>query len=216
MGCTTACMKCFLNILTTLNALFGLLLIGIASMSMGQAPTTYIIYLYAFGGMLFVSSIIGCCGICRESVWLTATYGFILLVIMMVHLVSVFATIFDEEYIRKYAAEKVQSSWNLELVQPGAMNYIETMYMCCGRNEPEDHFTIKESVEWPSSCYPGNNTSLPRYGKGCTKAVTDELLVLYNYSSDTRWVSFFSTALMFICTFCLMRRFQNDRRRYRY
>lgn len=49
------------------------MIIGIATMSLSQAPTAYIIYLYVIGVVLFASSIIGCCGICQESVCMTTT-----------------------------------------------------------------------------------------------------------------------------------------------
>lgn len=129
------------------------MIIGIATLSLSQAPTAYIIYLYVIGGVLFASSIIGCCGICQESVCLTTTvseldkqsargrcltrysmlnpehpipkYGFILLALLIVQLFGLFGNSFDEDYIKRYAVEDVDVKWKLEMIEPGAMDKIQ-------------------------------------------------------------------------------------------
>ncbi|KAH8300256.1 hypothetical protein KR044_012293 [Drosophila immigrans] len=150
MGCTSGCFKCFLNILNTVFALFGLMIIGIATLSLQQAPTVYITYLYVIGGIVFVASIIGCCGVCQESVCMTTTvseldkqivnrihkqmykclfsypqYGFILLALLVVQLLGLLGKNFDEDYIKQFAVEDVDAKWNLEVIKPGAMDKIQ-------------------------------------------------------------------------------------------
>ncbi|EDW01558.1 23 kDa integral membrane protein [Drosophila grimshawi] len=215
MGCTSGCFKCFLNVLNTVYALFGLLIIGLATLGLHQAPTAYIIYLYVIGGVLFASSIIGCCGICQESVCLTTTYGFLLLTLLVVQLLGLFGKKFDMDYIKRFAVDDVDANWNQEMVNPGAMDKIQRTYTCCGRNGPDDYASIgRETL--PDSCYADGKTNLPYYTTGCVKAAADEFLINFNYVNNSKWGSVAVTALLCFCTFYLVHRFRKERRRYTY
>ncbi|BFG05351.1 23 kDa integral membrane protein [Drosophila madeirensis] len=215
MGCTSGFIKCFLNTLNSLNALVGLLLIVIATIILGQAPLVYIVYLYVLGGLIFVSSILGCCGICQENVCMTATYGFILLAQLIISLLGNFGFKFNEDYIRKFASEEVQKKWDLELVEPGAMDPYQRTYDCCGRNGPDDYVSIGRAT-LPATCYPKENHELPHFTTGCAQSAGDNFLELFNYSSDTNWISVGITALMVLGAFYLVGRFRKQRRRYHY
>ncbi|XP_017865334.1 PREDICTED: protein late bloomer [Drosophila arizonae] len=215
MGCTSGCFKCFLNILNTVYAFFGLLIIGLATMSLSQAPTAYIIYLYVIGVVLFASSIIGCCGICQESVCMTTTYGFILLALLIVQLFGLFGNSFDEEYIKRFAVEDVDVKWKQEMVERGAMDKIQRTYECCGRNGPEDYVSIGRTT-LPDSCYPDGKTNIPYFTTGCVNAAADEFLRFFSYANNSKWGSFAITALLCFCTFYLVQRFRKERRRYTY
>ncbi|ALC41261.1 Tsp42Ek, partial [Drosophila busckii] len=215
MGCTSGCFKCFLNILNIVYALFGLLIIAVATLSLGQAPTAYIIYLYVIGGVLFASSIIGCCGICQESVCLTATYGFILLTLLVVQLFGLFGKSFDEDYIKQFAVQDVDAKWQAEMTHPGAMDKIQRTYECCGRNGPEDYQKIGRPT-LPESCYPDNKTYINSYTAGCVNAAADEFLKIFNYSQNSKLVSCVVTALLCFFTFYLVHRFRKERQRYSY
>lgn len=48
-------------------------MIAIATIALSKAPLLYIAFLYGLGGLIFVSAILGCCGICQENVCLTVT-----------------------------------------------------------------------------------------------------------------------------------------------
>ncbi|XP_034106501.1 23 kDa integral membrane protein [Drosophila albomicans] len=215
MGCTSGCFKCFLNILNTLFALFGLLIIGIATLSLQQAPTVYITYLYVVGGIVFVASIIGCCGVCQESVCMTTTYGFILLALLVVQLLGLFGKNFDEDYIKQFAVADVDAKWNLEVIKPGAMDKIQRTYECCGRNGPDDYVIIQRT-NLPLSCYPEGNTNVPYYTTGCVTAAADVFLRYFNYVNTSKWGSFGITALLCFCSFYLARRFRKERQTYSY
>ncbi|XP_034477754.1 23 kDa integral membrane protein [Drosophila innubila] len=215
MGCTSGCFKCFLNILNTVFALFGLLIISIATLSLQQAPTVYITYLYVIGGIVFVASIIGCCGICQESVCLTTTYGFILFALLIVQLLGLLGKNFDEDYIKQFAVEDVNAKWNLEVIKPGAMDKIQRTYECCGLNGPDDYVSIGRPT-LPKSCYPEEKTSIPFYATGCLSAAADEFLRFFNYANISKWGSFGITALLCFCSFYLARRFRRERLRYSY
>ncbi|KAH8267103.1 hypothetical protein KR018_005691 [Drosophila ironensis] len=215
MGCTSGCIKCFLNILNTLNALVGLSLIAIATIALSKAPLLYIAFLYGLGGLVFVSALLGCCGICQENVCLTATYGFMLLAQLIISLVGTFGLNFGEGYIEKFAAEEVQRKWDQELVEPGAMDIFQQVYECCGRDGPDDYVAIGRPT-LPASCYPNENTHMPHYLAGCVSKSGQSFVVLFNYANDTHWISVAITVLMVIAAFYLVGRFRKQRIRYSY
>ncbi|KAH8304429.1 protein late bloomer [Drosophila kikkawai] len=215
MGCTSGCVKCFLNTLNTLYALLGLSLIAIATITLSKAPLAYIVFLYGLGGIIFVSSILGCCGICQESVCMTATYGFLLLGQLVISLLGIFGFKFSEEYIEKFATAEVQRQWDQELVEPGAMDLLQKVYQCCGRNSADDYVAIGRST-LPASCYPDEDTLKPHYLEGCVKKSAQSFVVLFNYSNDTNWIAVGITALMVIAAFYLVGRFRKQRIRYHY
>ncbi|XP_022225642.1 23 kDa integral membrane protein [Drosophila obscura] len=215
MGCTTGCIKCFLNALNSLNALVGLALIAIATIILGQVPLAYIVFVYILGGLIFVSAILGCCGICQENVCMTATYGFIMLAQLIFALLGTFGFKFNEDYIRKFASEEVQKMWDLELVEPGAMDHNQITYECCGRNGPDDYVIIGRAT-LPTTCYPKGNHELPHFTTGCAQGSSDNFLMLFNYASNSNWISVGITALMILGAFYLVGRFRKQRRRYHY
>ncbi|XP_030387624.1 23 kDa integral membrane protein [Scaptodrosophila lebanonensis] len=216
MGCTSGCLKLFLNILNSINMLVGFLLIAVATISLGQAPPFFILYFYIIGAFAFVTSIIGCCGICRESVCLTTAYAVMLLVYFVVQLMWVFGFKFDENTIKNYAANDVEKIWNEELVHPGAMNATQLLFDCCGRNGPGDYSAINRDT-LPSSCYPNNEIGdLPPFTKGCVQAVSESYLSTFKYSSSSEWLEIIFSAIMCLAAFYLVRRFRKDRRRYHY
>lgn len=51
----------------------GILVIALATVSLQTAPPAYVIYLYVLGSVNFFAAMLGCCGICREHFWMTAT-----------------------------------------------------------------------------------------------------------------------------------------------
>ncbi|XP_017050173.1 protein late bloomer [Drosophila ficusphila] len=215
MGCTSGCVKCFLNTLNTLNALSGLLLIGIATLAISKAPLAYIVFLYGLGGLVFISAILGCCGICQENVCMTATYGFMLLAQLIISLLGIFGFNFSEEYIERFAIEEIQAKWDRELVEPGAMDIPQSVYQCCGRDSPDDYVTIGRQT-LPSSCYPDSDTQKPHYLAGCVQKASQSFVALFNYSNDTNWIAVGITALMVIAAFYLVGRFRKQRIRYNY
>ncbi|KAH8372768.1 hypothetical protein KR009_004597 [Drosophila setifemur] len=232
MGCTSGCVKCFLNVLNTLNALVGLSLIAIATIGLEKSPLAYIAFLYSLGGLVFVSAILGCCGICQENVCMTATYGFILLAQLIISLLGSFGFKFSEGYIEKFAADEVQMRWEQELVEPGAMDIYQKVYECCGRNSPDDYVSIGR-ITLPPSCYPQENTQLPHFLIGCVQKSSQNFVVLFNYANDTHWISVGITVsyaiysmganslnllqvLMVIAAFYLVGRFRKHRLRYSY
>ncbi|XP_017001589.2 protein late bloomer [Drosophila takahashii] len=215
MGCTSGCVKCFLNALNTLNALSGLLLIAIATLALAKAPFVYIVFLYGLGGIIFVSAILGCCGICQESVCMTATYGFLLLGQLIISLLGIFGFKFSEEYIEKFAAEEVQRKWNEELVKPGAMDPYQEVYECCGRDSPDDYVAIGRQT-LPTSCYPQGDTQKIHYMAGCVQKSSQNYVALFSYANDTNWIAVGITVLMVIAAFYLVGRFRKQRIRYSY
>ncbi|KAH8320425.1 hypothetical protein KR067_003253 [Drosophila pandora] len=215
MGCTSGCVKCLLNIINTLNALVGLSMIAIATIALSKAPLLYIAFLYGLGGLIFVSAILGCCGICQENVCLTVTYAFVLLVQLIISLVGSFGLNFSEKYIEKFAAEEVQRKWELELVEPGAMDTFQQVYECCGRSGPDDYVDIGRTT-LPQSCYPQEDIKMPHFLSGCVQKSSQSFVVLYNYANDTHWVSVAITSLMVIAAFYLVGRFRKQRIRYSY
>nr|XP_016940370.1 23 kDa integral membrane protein-like [Drosophila suzukii] len=215
MGCTTGCVKCFLNTLNTLNALSGLLLIAIATLALSKAPLAYIVFLYGLGGVIFVSAILGCCGICQENVCMTATYGFLLLSQLIISLLGIFGFKFSEEYIEKFAKEEVQIKWNEELVEPGAMDIYQELYECCGRDSPDDYVVIgRETL--PSSCYPQGNSQKIHYQDGCALKTSQNYVTLFSYANDSNWMAVVITVLMVFGAFYLVGRFRKQRIRYSY
>ncbi|XP_017078737.1 protein late bloomer [Drosophila eugracilis] len=215
MGWTSGCVKCFLNTLNTLNALSGLSLIAIATLALSKAPLAYIVFLYGLGGIIFVSAILGCCGICQENVCMTATYGFLLLGQLIISLLGIFGFRFSEEYIEKFAAEEVQMKWNEELVAPGAMDIYQQVYECCGRDSPDDYVAIGRKT-LPSSCYPHSDTQKLHYTTGCVQKSSQNFVTIFNYANDTNWVAVGITVLMVIAAFYLVGRFRKQRIRYSY
>ncbi|XP_043655424.1 protein late bloomer [Drosophila teissieri] len=215
MGCTSGCVKCFLNTLNTLNALSGLSLIAIATLALSKAPLAYILFLYGLGGIIFVSAVLGCCGICMENVCMTATYGFLLLAQLIISLLGIFRFKFTEDYIEKFAAEEVQMKWDQELVEPGAMDIYQTVYECCGRDSPDDYVAIGRQT-LPLSCYPQEDTQMPHYLAGCVQKSSENFVVLFSYAHDTNWIAVGITILMMISAFYLVGKFRKHRIRYGY
>nr|XP_016940371.1 protein late bloomer-like [Drosophila suzukii] len=212
MGCSTGCVKCFLITLSTLNALSGLLLIAIATLALLEDPLAYIVFLYGLGGIIFVSAILGCCGICLENVCITATYGFLLLGQLII---SFFGFKFRKEYILKFVKEKVQITWNEELVEPGAMDFYQELYSCCGRDSPDDYVDIgRETL--PSSCYPQWNTQEIHYQDGCALKTSKIFVGLFSVAKGLNWIAVATTVPMVIGAFYLVRRFRKQRIRYSY
>ncbi|XP_016957996.1 23 kDa integral membrane protein [Drosophila biarmipes] len=215
MGCTSGCVKCFLNTLNTLNALSGLLLIAIATLALSKAPLAYIVFLYGLGGVIFVSAILGCCGICQENVCMTATYGCLLVGQLIFSLLGTFGFKFSDEYIKEFATEEVHLKWNEEQVAPGAMDVYQTLYECCGRDSPDDYVAIGRP-HLPRSCYPEQNTLSIHYQDGCVQKTGESFITLFSFANDTNWISVIISVLMIIGAFYLVGRFRKQRIRYSY
>ncbi|XP_037715989.1 23 kDa integral membrane protein-like [Drosophila subpulchrella] len=213
MGCT-GCVKCFLITLNTLNALSGLLLIAIATFALSKAPLAYIEFLYGLGGVIFVSAILGCCGICRENVCMTATYGFLLLGQLIISLLSIFYIESLWEYIEELTKKDVPNKWNEEMVEPGAMDTYQTLYECCGRDSPDDYVIGRKTL--PSSCYPQGDTQGIPYQDGC--ALTTSKIFL-NHLSTATGIYLYELAIivpMVLGAIYLVIRFRKQRTRYSY
>ncbi|XP_014102762.1 protein late bloomer [Bactrocera oleae] len=215
MGCTSGVMKCLLNIMNVLMAIFGLLLIALGALSFNTAPKVYIYYLFIVGGINFIAAMLGCCGICQEDVCLTTTYAIVIALSLVSQIVGkIYAS--DSAAIKEFATKDVEKTWLEEIKMPGAMNNTQQTYHCCGKISPNDYFSIGRSA-YPASCYPKmivNQTAL--WNAGCVQAAEDEFLSIFNYSSSGEWGNLIVTGVMLLFAIYLVIRFRSKQRRYDY
>jgi len=215
MGCASGTMKCVLNIINIINALLGILLVVLASFIVHSAPQVYVIYLFIVGGIILLTSFLGCCGICKENVCMTTTYACILLGVLVLQIIGKFYPI-DDSAIRKIAADDVQKTWMQEIEHPGAMNNTQQTYHCCGKDRPEDYYSIQRP-SFPASCYPDNivnKTAL--YNTGCVTAAGDNFVTFFNYAANSTWGTLAWTAAVVVFAFYLVHRFRQRQQRYNY
>ncbi|CAD7015427.1 protein late bloomer [Ceratitis capitata] len=215
MGCTSGVMKCILNILNVVMAIFGLLLIALAVLSFNTAPKVYIYYLFIVGGVNFVAAMLGCCGICQEDVCLTMTYAIIIALSLVSQIVGKYYAS-DSGAIKEFATKDVEKTWLEEIKLPGAMNNTQQTYHCCGKINPQDYYAIGRAA-YPASCYPQmivNQTAL--WNKGCIQAAEEQFLNIFNYSSSGEWGNLVFTAVMLLFAIYLVVRFRSKQRRYDY
>ncbi|KAL9917462.1 protein late bloomer [Glossina fuscipes] len=203
MGCPSGAMKCVLNAMNAVLAVLGILMIALATVSLQTAPPAYVIYLYVLGSVNFFAAMLGCCGICREHFWMTATYTVIILASLVSQIIRK-AYAFDSDAIKEFATADVERTWLNEIQNPGAMDKTQETYKCCGKIGPNDYANINRP--YPASCYRKMTTS--PYEIGCIAAAQKKFLEIFNYSSNSAWGNLAYTAIIFAFAFYLVMRFR--------
>jgi len=215
MGCTSGLMKCGLNIINSIYAIFAIALIVLGCFLVDTAPQSYVIYVFVVASIIFITSMLGCCGICKEHVCMTTAYACILLASLVFQIVGRYYTL-DSEAIRKFASDEVERTWLEEIRSPGAMNKTQQTFHCCGKIGPNDYYGINRQ-SFPLSCYPNqkyNVTAL--FHTGCIVAAQDNFTYFFNYASAASWGSIAFCAVLVLCAFYLVARFRKRQERYNY
>lgn len=108
------------------------------------------------GSLLFLAAFFGCYGAIAGSSRLLTVYGFLLILLFIIHIVTTllaFKAIKDEK-IRKEVIDKrftqLYDNYFLKINDKAIVNVLQQFHKCCGKNGPKDW---KSDQLIPESCY---------------------------------------------------------------
>ncbi|XP_075168290.1 tetraspanin 42Ej [Haematobia irritans] len=149
-------------------SLLGVILISVGVITLGGAgsPTgAYIVS--ALGALVFTLCTAGCFASLRESHKLSMVYIGLGVVTVVIETIFMIAFAVMKEDFMEMTKERVNNTWQQELVKPLSMNDIQIQYECCGMTGPQDY-----NNKLPSSCCRLGDCSneINVFGKGCGTA----------------------------------------------
>ncbi|XP_011178820.1 protein late bloomer [Zeugodacus cucurbitae] len=214
MSCATGTIKYSLFLLNMLWAILGILIILFGGLGWGGMPQNYAIGFIVLGGVILVISFFGCFGTMRESARLLWTYAICLFVPIIV--IVVFICLSTRDVFKRYAMEGVEAQWRQELLQPGAMDSVQSVYACCGLNSAEDYIRIMRAP--PASCCKDSNCINPLnlYLTGCLPKVEEAFADEATVTSYHEYGLLAFACLILLLTVILAIHYQNRKRRFSY
>jgi len=214
MGCPSTTLKIILNIINTLMLIGAVAILAFAIYYIKSLPTIYIVYLLSTAVLSLFIAILGCCGICKEHVGLTKAYAVLILVSLILQLIGKFALV-NVEKGKIQAREGVIKQWEKEMRDPGAMDGVQILYQCCGKDSAFDYQQISHPI--PKTCYSDLSGDAAKLNaKGCLLGADEFITKTYQSSAAGEWGSLVLTAIMFAFACYLAVRFSKKQRRYNY
>ncbi|XP_039955347.1 protein late bloomer [Bactrocera neohumeralis] len=173
MTCATSTVKFLAFLMNVLCCIAGAFMLSASAYSLVQFDASESIKIpcimgVVLGGLLFATTIVGCCGAIRESPHTILVYAIFLLLLLLAQIAVIFALPID---FSKLAEETIQNAWNRQMSDDAMDNY-QIRYECCGKNGPNDY--IDSGLSIPTSCYLNRKTSIPNdlYTAGCVGKLT--------------------------------------------
>lgn len=172
-------------ILANISAIIG----AIAYLTIGiicHLPTMQIVYFFVLSGLLPVAAILGCLGIWKESLSLITVYAILILCIIITDMLAIIPfNSEDNDNIYMDLKFKIEKTWLKEIEQPGAIDKLQELYKCCGKDSAKD-FTKVLHRTIPKSCYDSNYGTL--YKTGCLKSA-ENYKTLGVYFTVLTWIN---------------------------
>ncbi|XP_053965141.1 protein late bloomer-like [Anastrepha ludens] len=214
MSCATGTIKYSLFLLNMLWAILGILVILFGGLGWGAMPQSYAIGIIVLGGVILFISFFGCFGTIRESTRLLWTYAIFLTVLLV--LIIVYICLSTRDIFKRYAMEGIEEQWRKEVLQPGSMDTVQSVYACCGLNSAEDYIHIARAP--PASCCKEANCINPLnlHLTGCLpkveEAFADEAVTTAYYEYGLLGFD----CIILLLTILLAIHYQNRKRRFSY
>lgn len=173
MTCATSTMKFLAFLMNVLCCIAGAFMLSASAYSLVQFNASDSIKIpcimgVVLGGLLFATTIVGCCGTIRESARTILVYAIFLLLLLLAQIAVIFVLPIN---FSKLAEETIQNAWNRQM-SDDAMDDYQIRYDCCGKNGPNDY--IDSGLSIPTSCYLNRKVSIPNdlYTTGCVEKLT--------------------------------------------
>ncbi|XP_004533750.1 protein late bloomer [Ceratitis capitata] len=214
MSCATGSMKYLLFLLNLLWAIMGMLVILFGGLGWGAMPQSYAIGIIVLGGVILIISFFGCFGTMRESTRVLWTYA--ILLILLIAVIVVFICVSTRDVFKRYAMEGVEAQWRKEVLQPGSMDKVQSVYFCCGLNSAEDYIRIARAP--PASCCKESNCINPLnlYLVGCLPKVEEAFADEATTTLYHEYGLLFFACLLLLLTVLLAIHYHNRKRRFSY
>ncbi|XP_067632160.1 protein late bloomer isoform X2 [Eurosta solidaginis] len=168
MSCATSTLKLLAFLMDIICCIAGAFMISASAYSLIQFNASDSIKVpcvmgIVLGGLLFTTTIVGCCGTIRESPRTIFFYAIFLLLLLGAQIAVIFLLPIN---FHNLAAETIQNAWNRQMSDESMNNY-QIRYDCCGKNGPNDYMDSGLSI--PPSCYLNRKPSIPNdlYTSGC-------------------------------------------------
>ncbi|XP_011178828.1 protein late bloomer [Zeugodacus cucurbitae] len=173
MTCATSTVKFLAFLMNVLCCIAGAFMLSASAYSLVQFDASESIKIpcimgVVLGGLLFVTTIVGCCGAIRESPRTILVYAIILFLLLLAQIAVIFVLPIN---FSKLAAETIQNAWNRQMSDDAMDNY-QIRYECCGKNGPNDY--IDSGLSIPTSCYLNRKPAIANdlYTVGCIERLT--------------------------------------------
>ncbi|XP_067634265.1 protein late bloomer isoform X2 [Eurosta solidaginis] len=177
-------------------------------------PQNYAIGIIVLGGVIIFISFFGCFGTVRESTRLLWTYAFGLFLLLLAIIAFIYLS--TPDVFKRYAMQGVEEQWRKELLEPGSMDRVQSVYACCGLDSAEDYIRIARTP--PASCCKDSNCINPLnlHLTGCLpkveEAFADEAITTTYYEYGL--LSF--DCIILVLTMMLAIHYHNRKRRFSY
>ncbi|XP_017050167.1 protein late bloomer [Drosophila ficusphila] len=95
----------------------------------------------------------------RENVCCTVTFIVFLCLVIVAQFAVVYLLFTQEKSVASNLANSLESTWEEELNNPGAMSLYQNWFQCCGRGSPQDY--IINGRLPPDTCFQNHDKSKP-------------------------------------------------------
>ncbi|CAB3378950.1 Hypothetical predicted protein [Cloeon dipterum] len=202
MGCGTTTIKYLLFIFNLIFCLGGLVILVLGAViqwninfyeaTLSEKVTVPAIVLIVVGSIIFITALLGCCGVLQESHCMITTFAVILIILFLIQIVGgALAFAFQDEF-NEFLRTGLKNSMK-EYNQPNAegeiarqyWDTIQTEFKCCGVDGPTDWTTtLSNNGIPPASCgcdeLFGNGCLVGIYTKGCYQKLSQWLKMTQN------------------------------------
>ncbi|KAM7345940.1 tetraspanin 42Eq [Cochliomyia hominivorax] len=189
MSCGLSTLKFTLFILNILCCIFSVLTLSaciyaIIEFDASEAIKIPCILGIILSSILFLNSILGCCGIMRQSIRISWTYAILMLLLLMGQIAVI---LLEPVNFGNIANEIINHVWNSDMANDYKMTMYEIKYECCGKFGPSDYTTANMSI--PLSCYLNNNNTIESnlLTVGCVTKLTDMYSINQRIEEISDW-----------------------------
>ncbi|CAD7013407.1 protein late bloomer [Ceratitis capitata] len=186
MTCATSTLKFLAFLMNVLSCIAGAFMLSASAYSLVQFNASDSIKVpcivgVVLGGLLFATTIVGCCGTIRESPRTILIYAIFLFLLLLAQIAVIFLLPIN---FHNLAVETIQNAWNRQMSDDSMDNY-QIRYDCCGKTGPNDY--IDSGLTIPPSCYLNRKPSIPNdlYTAGCI----DKLALAFTNGSRIEVIS---------------------------
>ncbi|XP_065367891.1 protein late bloomer [Calliphora vicina] len=189
MSCGSSTLKFTLFILNILCCIFGVLTLSACTYALiefngSEAIKIPCIVGIVLSSILFLNSILGCCGITRNSIRVTWIYTIVMLLLLLGQIAMIFL---DPVNFSNIANEIINLVWNSNMANDFKMAMYEIKYECCGKFGPNDYTSADLAI--PLSCYLNSNNTIETnlFTTGCVTKLTDMYSINQRIEEISDW-----------------------------
>ncbi|EDW01549.1 23 kDa integral membrane protein [Drosophila grimshawi] len=163
MGCMSGILNILLYIINIVFLIVGILLIVLGSIMLSNfsrlsdveqlaSADTIPICVTVLGGLIFIVSFFGCCGVWLQNACLTATYGTLMFLLFVLQLVLTCWIAVNENDFLNDMRKLVDTVWQENTAATGyPMGALELTFNCCGNEGYANYFDVGNGVV-PGTC----------------------------------------------------------------